>query len=93
MNFIAYVLGALNLAKVDGFHETGRSREDAGVEATTSRGNDLATTAMDGVSVKGHVVDVETDSAHVLVTKDTFLGSPLEAGNNRVLDFVQVLHT
>lgn len=48
---------------------------------------------MDSVSVEGNVVDVEADSAHVLVAKHTFLSGPLEAGNNRILNFIQVLDT
>lgn len=39
-------------------------------------GNDLATAAVDGVSVQRHVVNVEANSAHVLLTED-----PLQNGD------------
>mmetsp|Transcript_10137 Transcript_10137/g.18257 ORF Transcript_10137/g.18257 Transcript_10137/m.18257 type:complete len:533 (+) Transcript_10137:1602-3200(+) len=47
---------------------------------------------MNCISVKHAVNHVETNTTHVFVTNDTFLGSPLEGSNNRVLDFVEVLH-
>ena len=40
-----------------------------------------------------HIEDVHTDTTHVLLAKDTLLGRPLEGGNARVLDFVEVLNT
>jgi hypothetical protein len=87
------VFWTLNLAQVDRFQQTRGGCEDTGIQATASSRNDLATTTMDSVSVKRNVVDVETNTTHVLVAENTFLGCPLEAGDNRVLDFVQVLHT
>ena len=61
----------LNLDKIHRLHEPGAGREDAGVQASPCGGNDLSTTPVDGVSVKGHVVDVEANGTHVLVTKNT----------------------
>lgn len=43
--------------------------------------------------MEGNIIDVESDSTTVLVTKHTFLGGPLEASHDGVLDFVQVLHS
>ena len=40
-----------------------------------------------------NIEDVEANTTHVLLTADTLLGGPLEGGNARILDFVQVLHT
>jgi hypothetical protein len=40
-----------------------------------------------------NVQDVEADPTHVLLSADTLLRRPLEAGNARVLDLVEVLHT
>lgn len=81
----------LNLHKVHGLHEPGGSSKHTGVETPSSGGNDLTTTSVDSVSVQGDVIDVETHATHVLISKDTLLGSPLEASHNRVLDLVQVL--
>jgi hypothetical protein len=35
----------------------------------------------------------QADTMHVLLSTDTFLGSPLEGSDTRALDFVEVLHT
>ena len=40
-----------------------------------------------------NIENVDTNTTHVLLSADTFLGGPLEGGNARVLDFVQVLNT
>lgn len=61
----------LNFTQVHWLHEAGSSSQQTGIEASTSCGNDLATTTMDGVSVKGHVIDVESDTTQVLLGKDT----------------------
>jgi hypothetical protein len=87
------VFGTLNLYEIDGLHETGLTGQETGVQATTSSGNDLATTTMDGIGVKGHVVDVESNATHVLVAENGLLGSPLEASNNGILDFIEVLNS
>lgn len=90
---LAYVLRALNFAQVDGFHEPGSCRKNGGIQAATGSGDDLATTTVDSVSVKGDVVDVEANATHVLIAEHTFLGGPLEASDDGVLDFVKVLNT
>lgn len=40
-----------------------------------------------------NIENVESNATHVLFSANTFLGSPLECSNARILDFVQVLHT
>ena len=40
-----------------------------------------------------NIKHVHSDTTHILFTSDTFLCRPLECGNTRVLDFVEVLHT
>ena len=48
---------------------------------------------MDGIGVEGDIVEIETDAAHVLVAKNTFLRGPVETGLDGVLDFVEELDT
>merc|ERR1719182_706673 len=38
-------------------------------------------------------MNIESDTSHVLVAHDTLSGSPLEGSLDRVLDFVEELHT
>merc|ERR1719499_2215841 len=40
-----------------------------------------------------HIVNVEPSCSHIFITKYTLLGGPLEACNNRVLDFIKILHS
>merc|ERR1719265_2001517 len=48
---------------------------------------------MNGISVKGDIHNVNTDTTHVLITHGSLTGSPLEGSNHGVLDLVQVLHS
>merc|ERR550539_1180182 len=57
----------------------------------SSRGDDLAATTVDGVSVQSNIVKIEPDASHVLVTENSLFGGPLEASDTRVLDFVEIL--
>lgn len=85
------LLGNLNLDKVDRLKKSGLSKEGRGVEDTTGSGHDLTGTTMDGIGVEGNIEDVETDRAHRLLSNGTLARSPLETGDDGVLDFVEVL--
>lgn len=61
----------LNLYYVYRLEDPGLRSQHARVEATASRGYDLTAATMDGVRVKGHVVDVEAHASHVLLTQNT----------------------
>jgi hypothetical protein len=52
----------------------------------------LTTTSVDSICVKGNILEVESDTTHVLFSHNTFLGSPLKGSLKGVLDFMQVLH-
>ena len=53
--------------------------------------DDLTTTSVDSVGVKGNVHNVESDTSHVFFSHDGFFGGPLEGSFARVLDFVKIL--
>lgn len=61
----------LNLDEIDWLHESGRSGENASVQAPPGGGNDLAASPVDGISVQSNVIDVEANATHVLVAEDT----------------------
>ena len=86
------IIRALDLDQEDGLLETRGGGELGSVEDTTGSGDNLTTTSMDSIGVKGHILDVESDTAHVLVGHDTLLGGPLEGSLHGVLDFVEVLN-
>jgi len=46
---------------------------------------------MNGISVKSDIMDINSDTSHVLVTQYTFFGSPLEGSFHGILDFTQEL--
>ena len=56
---------------VDGLHQPWLSSENTGVQDTSSRGDDLAATTMDGISMQSYVIKIEPDSSHVLVTENS----------------------
>ena len=59
----------LNFDQVDGLQESGLCGEAGGIEDTPGGGDDLSTSPVDSVSVQGDIIDVESDSTHVLVTE------------------------
>ena len=79
--------------EVDGLLERGLGKQARSVADTTGSRDDLSSTTVNSISVKGNIEDVDTDTTHVLVSHGTFLGGPLEGSNARILDFVEVLHT
>lgn len=48
---------------------------------------------MNGIGVQRHVVDVESNSPHVLFAKHTFFRRPLKTSNDGILDFIQILYS
>mmetsp|Transcript_2823 Transcript_2823/g.6624 ORF Transcript_2823/g.6624 Transcript_2823/m.6624 type:complete len:332 (-) Transcript_2823:911-1906(-) len=61
-------------------------------EAAASSGwHDLTSTAVNSVSVEGHVSKVETDTSHVFLAQWPLLGGPLESAVHMLFDLQQVL--
>jgi len=87
------VLGTLDFDEVDRLLETRGGKQTRGVANTSAGGDELTTTTMDGISVKCYIENVESNTTHVLLSANTFLGRPLECSNARILDFVEVLYT
>ena len=58
---------------IDGLQEPGLGCESAAIEDTPAGGDNLTATAMDGVSVQRHIIQIEANVAHVLVTQDTLV--------------------
>lgn len=85
------LLGDLNLDEVDGLEKSGLGEKRGGVQDTTGSGDDLTTTTVNGIGVEGNIEDVEAARSHGLLSNGTLTGSPLETGDNGILDFVEVL--
>merc|ERR1711989_131603 len=83
----------LDFNQVHWFHDPRISGQQASVQDAPGSRNDLTTTAVNGISVEGHIIDVEPTVAHVLIAQAALLGGPLESSHNTVLDLVQVLHS
>lgn len=45
------------------------------------------------MNICSYIKNVEADAAHGLLSNRTLAGSPLETGDNGILDFVQVLNS
>ena len=57
----------LNFDQVYGLHNSGVSCQQTSVQDTPCCRNDLTTPTMNGISVEGHIIDVESTVAHVLI--------------------------
>jgi len=87
------IIWGLDLAQEDWLLESWRSSQLASIDDSSGSWDDLTTTSVDGISVKGHVMDIESATSHVLVAHGALSGSPLEGTFDGVLDFVQELNT
>jgi len=85
------VVGGRDIDEVDGLLESGGSSVLASVEDSSSSGDDLSTTSVDGIGMKLNIEDVEFNTSHGFLSEDSFLGGPLESGFHVVLDFTEVL--
>lgn len=85
------LLGHLDLTQEDGLLQGWLGKEGGGVHDTTSGRHDLAGTTVNRISVEGDIKDVPADGSHGLLGNGTLAGSPLETGDDGVLDFVEVL--
>ena len=83
--------GTLNLDQEHGFLKTGSGQKLSSEHDSSGSRHDLTGTSMDGIGVEGDVHDVESNTSQVLLGTGSLLGSPLETGDTRVLDFVEVL--
>jgi hypothetical protein len=82
---------ALDLDEEDRLLESGGGNKLRGIEDSSGSGDELTTTSVDSISMEGNILDVESDTSHVLFDEDTFLSGPVEGGFHRVLNFVKVL--
>ena len=87
------VIWGLDLAQEDWLLELGSAGELGSVHDSSSGWDDLSTTSMDGISVEGDIVDIESNTSHVLVAENTLFGTPLEGSLEGVLDFVKELYS
>ena len=87
------VIWGLDLAEEDWLLEFWCSGELGSVHDSSGGWHDLTSTSVNGISVEGSIMEVVSDTSHVLVTQNTFFGGPLESRFHGVLDFVKELST
>lgn len=87
------IIWGLDLTQEDWFLETWACGKLTSVEDSSSGWDDLTSTSMDGISMKGNIKDINSDTSHVLVTHYTFFCGPLEGSFHGVLDFRKELDT
>lgn len=61
----------LDLHQVDRLHNFGLGRELTCVQNSACGWNNLTTTTVNSIGVKGHVCDIKANGAHVLFTQNT----------------------
>ena len=89
----SHLFWTLNIHKVDRLHETGLSGQHTGTETAPASGDDLATAAVDGIRMQGHIRDIEAHTPRVFLAQGFLFGGPVEASYHTVLDLVEALHT
>jgi len=87
------VIWGLDLAEEDWLLEFWTGGELGSVHDSSGGWHDLTSTSVDGIGVEGGVMEVVSDTSHVLVAHGTFFGGPLEGRLHGVLDFVKELST
>jgi len=87
------VIWGLDLAEEDWLLEFWASGELGSVHDSSGGWHDLTSTSVNSISVEGSIIEVVSDTSHVLVTQNTFFGGPLESRFHGVLDFVKELST
>ena len=87
------VIWGLDLNQENWLLEFWGSSELTGVEDSSGSWDDLTSTSMDGIGVKGNIMDVESDTSHGLIAHGSLLGGPLESSFDGILDFVKELHS
>ena len=87
------LIRALDLTEEDWLLESWLSAKLRGIHGLSSSRHDLASTSVNGISMKNNIVDVESDSSHVLLSHWSFSSYPLECRLDGVLDFVKVLNS
>lgn len=85
--------GGSDFSQEDGLLESGLGGELAGVVETSTGGDDLSSTSVDGIGMENAIHDVDTDVSHVLFAHGSFLCGPLPGAFHGILKFVHVLDT
>jgi len=91
INWSNNIIWGLDLNQEDWLLELWCSGELTSVDDSSGGWDDLTSTSMDGIGVKGNIVDVESASSHVLIAHSTLSGGPLEGSLNGIFDFVKEL--
>jgi hypothetical protein len=87
------IIRSLDLTKENWLLEFRHSSELTSVHDSSSGRHNLTSTSMDSISMEGDIMDVESDTSHVLFAHGTFFGSPLEGRVDGVLDLIEELST
>ena len=87
------IIRGLDFAQEDWFLEAWRGSELASVDDSSGGWDDLTTTSVDSISVESDIIDIDSDTSHVLIAHGTLSGGPLEGSFHGVLDFRQELDT
>ena len=91
INWSNNIIWGLDLNQEDWLLELWLSGELTSVDDSSACWENLTSTSMDGIGMKGNIVDVESASSHVLIAHNTLSGGPLEGSLNGIFDFVKEL--
>merc|ERR1712139_730470 len=87
------IIWSLDFTEEDWFLETWLGGKLTSIEYSSGSWDDLTSTSVDSIGVKGDIMDINSDTSHVFVAHSSLSGGPLPSGLHGVLDFVQELNT
>jgi hypothetical protein len=87
------ILRHLDITQVHRLEHTRAGRKDGREGYSSSRGHDLTHTSVDSIGVKSHIEELDANVSASLIGHRSLLDSPVEASDDRFLDFVQVVDT
>mmetsp|Transcript_47931 Transcript_47931/g.120835 ORF Transcript_47931/g.120835 Transcript_47931/m.120835 type:complete len:257 (+) Transcript_47931:622-1392(+) len=83
------ICGAFDLRELHRFHQSRRCQQEGRVRDAPCRGDDLTTTAHDGILSQLSIEDFELATADLLIAQGAFFGGPLEALNQTLLALLE----
>jgi len=86
------IRGSGNFGLENRFLERRRSGQFTTIVDSSSGGNKLTTSSVNGISVEDNIHNIDSDRSHVFVSHNSFFSGPLESIFHRIFNFIHELN-
>jgi hypothetical protein len=86
------IRGSSNFGLENRFLKRRRSGQFTTIIDSSSGGDKLTTSSMNGIGVEDNIHNIDSDGSHVFISHNGFFSSPLESIFHRVFDFIHELN-